>query len=104
MEYWRNGVLECRKKLKPKFQLEKILIITPLLHHSSRLPHQAKTLKAPSGAAQRQVLPRMAGSSTGLDSLLFLFRIYFAQKGSDVCGAHCRITRFIGIVRQDIDI
>jgi hypothetical protein len=34
LEYWNIGVLECWKKLKPEFQLELVLIITPLLHHS----------------------------------------------------------------------
>ncbi len=32
--FWSTGVLECWKKLKPEFQLEYVLIITPLLHHS----------------------------------------------------------------------
>jgi hypothetical protein len=33
--FWSIGVLECWKKLEPEFQLEKVFIITPLLHHSS---------------------------------------------------------------------
>jgi hypothetical protein len=43
--------LECWKKLKPDFQIEKSL---SLLHCSSRLTHQGKT-RTPPGTAQSQV-------------------------------------------------
>jgi hypothetical protein len=54
-----TGVLECWKKLKPEFLLEYVLIITPLLHHSTTpaaFRMKERPLKPPVGAVQSQVL------------------------------------------------
>jgi hypothetical protein len=44
------GVLERWQKQKPEFQLELVL---SLLHYSSRLLHEGKTLRAPSGGGSK---------------------------------------------------
>jgi hypothetical protein len=56
LEYWSTGVLECWQKRKPSFQLELVFFITPLLHHSRRLPQGGKSIEAPQEAAQSRVL------------------------------------------------
>ena len=58
LEYWSIGVLECwsvGKSLIPILSLNKFLnhSIIPPLHYSKRLPHEVKTIEAPSGGGMK---------------------------------------------------
>ena len=55
LEYWSIGVLECWKKGKPEFNLNRSFhySITPPLHHSSRLEQGGKSMEAPSGGSRK---------------------------------------------------